>query len=105
MQPGEVRREPVSIDSDGKDRVCSAGTEDSCVSRPRCHSGRGELSTALVRAGSAAIAGHQTAIYPLEVPGGWHLIGSTELRPFRAEASPPCVFAPGDVVRFVAVEG
>ena len=58
-----------------------------------------------VRAGSVAIAGHQTAIYPLEVPGGWHLIGCTELRPFRADVSPPCVFAPGDVVRFVAVEG
>jgi KipI family sensor histidine kinase inhibitor len=33
-----------------------------------------------VPAGSVAIAGRQTAIYPCESPGGWHLIGMTPLR-------------------------
>src|SRR2546425_4390291 len=32
-----------------------------------------------VPAGSVAIAGHQTGIYPLTSPGGWHLIGRTSV--------------------------
>jgi KipI family sensor histidine kinase inhibitor len=33
-----------------------------------------------VAAGSVAIAGRQTGIYPHESPGGWHLLGRTPLR-------------------------
>ena len=33
-----------------------------------------------VPAGSVAIAGRQTGIYPRESPGGWHLLGRTPLR-------------------------
>jgi KipI family sensor histidine kinase inhibitor len=54
-----------------------------------------------VPAGSVAIAGRQTAIYPVASPGGWQLVGRTSVRlfdPFRAE---PALFAPGDHVRFV----
>jgi KipI family sensor histidine kinase inhibitor len=32
-----------------------------------------------VPAGSVAIAGHQTAVYPVDSPGGWHLLGTTPL--------------------------
>jgi KipI family sensor histidine kinase inhibitor len=39
-----------------------------------------------VPAGSVAIAGRQTAIYPGESPGGWHLIGTTPLCIARPEA-------------------
>lgn len=60
---------------------------------------------ASVPPGSVAVAGRQTAIYPLRTPGGWHILGSTELRPFDENAIPPCRFAPGDMVRFVAVDG
>ena len=55
-----------------------------------------------VAPGSVAIAGRQSAIYPLRTPGGWHILGSTDFRPFDAGATPPCRLAAGDVVRFVA---
>jgi KipI family sensor histidine kinase inhibitor len=54
-----------------------------------------------VPAGSVAIAGGQTAVYPLETPGGWHLIGRTEIRMFDPAADPPARLAVGDAVRFV----
>ena len=54
--------------------------------------------------GSVAIAGRQTAVYPLQTPGGWHLIGSTPLRMFDATRNPPALIHPGDEVRFVRDE-
>jgi KipI family sensor histidine kinase inhibitor len=56
-----------------------------------------------VPAGSVAVAGDQTAIYPLDTPGGWHIIGRTTVRPFDLSRSPPNLFAPGDRVRFEPV--
>jgi KipI family sensor histidine kinase inhibitor len=54
--------------------------------------------------GSVAIATAMTAIYPLESPGGWHLIGTTPIRIFDTAASPPALFAPGDAVEFEPVD-
>jgi KipI family sensor histidine kinase inhibitor len=56
-----------------------------------------------VPAGSVAIAGRQTGIYPLETPGGWHLIGRTNVKLFDAERDPPSLLGVGDRVRFEAV--
>ena len=53
--------------------------------------------------GSVAIAGGQTAIYPTQTPGGWRLIGRTELRPWDVSRDPPALILPGDRVRFVPV--
>ena len=53
-----------------------------------------------VPAGSLAIGGNQTAIYPLSTPGGWRLIGRTPLRLFSPENEPFCFFSIGDEVRF-----
>lgn len=57
-----------------------------------------------VPAGSVAIVGRQTGIYPCQSPGGWHLLGRTEMTIcdlhcgfFR--------FRPGDRIQFVASEG
>jgi KipI family sensor histidine kinase inhibitor len=58
-----------------------------------------------VEAGSVAIAGRQTGIYPSVSPGGWHVIGRTNLRLFDPFAEPPAHIGPGDRVRFVPVEG
>jgi KipI family sensor histidine kinase inhibitor len=55
-----------------------------------------------VPAGSVAIAGRQTGIYPLPVPGGWHLIGRTSVRLFLPDSDPPCLFRAGDRVKFFA---
>ncbi|MDE2055050.1 MAG: 5-oxoprolinase subunit PxpB, partial [Xanthomonadaceae bacterium] len=57
-----------------------------------------------VPAGSVAIGGAQTGIYPRELPGGWHLIGRTPLALFDPAREPPCLLAPGDRVRFRAIE-
>ena len=56
-----------------------------------------------VPAGSVAIAGAQTAVYPQETAGGWHLIGRTEERLWDPTASAPARLHPGDRVRFVPV--
>jgi KipI family sensor histidine kinase inhibitor len=54
-----------------------------------------------VAAGSVAIAGAQTAVYPLDTPGGWHLLGRTSTVMFDPLVDPPARLAPGDRVRFV----
>ncbi len=56
-----------------------------------------------VPAGSIAIATTMTAIYPLESPGGWHLIGATPVRLFDARRPKPALFSPGDAVQFEPV--
>ena len=48
------------------------------------------------------IAENQTGVYPSETPGGWHLIGRTELKMFDASRIQPSMLAVGDRVRFVA---
>jgi inhibitor of KinA len=53
-----------------------------------------------VPAGSVAIGGAQTGIYPLASPGGWNLIGRTPLALFRAEAHPSARLRVGDRVKF-----
>ena len=57
-----------------------------------------------VPAGSVAIGGAQTGIYPRELPGGWMLIGRTPLSVFDARRDPPCLLAPGDRVRFRSID-
>lgn len=56
-----------------------------------------------VAAGSIAIAANMTAIYPLESPGGWHLIGATPIRLFDLRRPRPALLSPGDAVRFEPV--
>jgi KipI family sensor histidine kinase inhibitor len=56
-----------------------------------------------VPAGSVAIAGAQTAVYPLATPGGWHLLGRTALKLFDPQRAPAALLAPGDRVRFEPV--
>ncbi len=59
-----------------------------------------------VAANSLAIAGPQVAVYPWQSPGGWHLLGRTPVRMFDvADADRPALLAPGDSVRFRAVDG
>jgi len=55
-----------------------------------------------VPAGTVAIAGSQTGIYPVTSPGGWRLIGWTPLQLFDPNSKSPFLFAPGDEVKFVA---
>jgi KipI family sensor histidine kinase inhibitor len=57
-----------------------------------------------IGAGTVAIAGPYTGIYPGGTPGGWRSIGSTHVRLFDAAAEPPTLFLPGDEVRFERVD-
>lgn len=54
-----------------------------------------------VPAGSVAIAGRQTGIYPSDTPGGWHVIGRTDLSVWDPNRDPPALLEPGARVRFV----
>ncbi len=56
-----------------------------------------------IAAGSVAIAEFQTAIYPIEMPGGWHVIGRTPLQVFDAARKEPSFFKQGDLVQFHAI--
>lgn len=61
------------------------------------------LSTPRTRvpAGSVAIAGSQTGIYPVDSPGGWHILGYTPLKLFDPLSETPFLFSPGDIVKFI----
>jgi inhibitor of KinA len=56
-----------------------------------------------VPAGSVAIGGEHTGIYPLQAPGGWHLIGRTPIPLFDPADEPPSLLLAGDRVRFVPI--
>ena len=58
---------------------------------------------ASVPAGSIGIAGRQTGIYAVESPGGWNLVGRTELTLFDPVEDPPARLRPGDRVHFEPV--
>ena len=57
-----------------------------------------------VPAGSVALAGEFSGVYPRESPGGWQLIGRTELQVFDLDREPPALLSPETRVRFVAVD-
>ena len=57
-----------------------------------------------VPAGSVAIAGLQCGIYPRPSPGGWHVVGQTQVMLFDPSLDEPALLRPGDAVRFVPVE-
>jgi inhibitor of KinA len=65
---------------------------------------RRDVPRTQVPAGSVAIAGRQSGIYPLPTPGGWHLIGRTSVKLFLPDSDPPCLFRAGDRVRFFATQ-
>jgi KipI family sensor histidine kinase inhibitor len=61
---------------------------------------RKAVPTARVAAGTVAIAGHQTGIYPYDSPGGWYAIGKTAISLFDQGKA---YFEPGDEVEFYQV--
>lgn len=53
--------------------------------------------------GSVATAVGMAVIYPLETPGGWHILGRTPVRAYDRRRDPPVFFAPNDCIRFAAI--
>ncbi len=72
------------------------GTLDPRIAAPRLARPREH-----VPAGAVAIADGQTGVYPFDSPGGWRLIGRTELRMFDPSHAPAALVRAGDRVRFV----
>ena len=58
-----------------------------------------------IPAGSVALAGTFSGVYPRESPGGWQLIGTTTARMWDLSRDRPALLLPGDRVRFVDVSG
>jgi len=71
------------------------GGMDTRLSTPRKQQPRTQ-----VNAGSVGIAANQTGIYPLDIPGGWQIIGQTPIQLFNASRPEPSYLKAGDTVRF-----
>ena len=69
----------------------------------RLHIPRKKVPDLWVPKGSVAIGGQQTGIYPVQSPGGWYVIGRTEMEWFNPLKPPYCHIEPGDKVRFVSI--
>lgn len=66
------------------------------------HAQRRATPRVRIEAGSVAVGGAYTGVYPDAGPGGWHVIGRTEMRLFDPQRDPPASLLPGDRVRFIA---
>jgi KipI family sensor histidine kinase inhibitor len=58
-----------------------------------------------VTAGSVALADSYAGIYPTASPGGWRLVGRTDVRLFDPDRDPPALLAPGTRVRLAERPG
>lgn len=56
-----------------------------------------------VPAGAVALAGQFSGVYPHDSPGGWQVIGTTDLRMWDLDREPPALLTPGTRVAFVEV--
>jgi KipI family sensor histidine kinase inhibitor len=72
------------------------GMLDPRIDAPRMASPRPRIP-----AGTVAVANGQTLVYPVDSPGGWRLIGRTELAFFDPSREPAALIRPGDRLRFV----
>jgi inhibitor of KinA len=74
------------------------GIVDEKIAAPRLETPRKRVPK-----GSVGIAGRQTGIYPRESPGGWRLIGRTNVKLFEPMREEPTLLRAGDRVRFIAI--
>ncbi|PHV68507.1 5-oxoprolinase subunit PxpB [Williamsia muralis] len=67
---------------------------------PRLQVPRRDEARTKVPAGSVGLAGEFSGIYPRQSPGGWQLLGHTDLRMWDVDRNPPALLQPGTLVRF-----
>jgi KipI family sensor histidine kinase inhibitor len=72
---------------------------------PRLAMPRRKEPRIFVPSGAVALAGEFSAIYPRSSPGGWQLIGSTDVVVFDIDRDPPALLQPDAVVRFLDASG
>lgn len=73
------------------------GTTPDRIGIPRLETPRGK-----VPAGSVALAGKQAGIYPVESPGGWHIIGRTPIVLYNPE-EPQARYEAGNYLHFYPI--
>ena len=64
---------------------------------------RRESPRTRIPAGSVGLAGPYSGIYPRPSPGGWQLVGRSDIRLWDPDRDPPALLTPGRRVRFVEV--
>ncbi len=64
---------------------------------------RKNTPTPHIAAGAVGIAAQQTGIYPINSPGGWHIIGQTPVPVFNAQLPMPFLLQAGDKVQFYEI--
>jgi inhibitor of KinA len=70
----------------------------------KLHTPRKAVPRSRVEAGSVAIGGNQTGVYPQDSPGGWNIIGRTPITLFDLIASEPSFLKAGDRVQFRSID-
>lgn len=60
---------------------------------------------ASVPGGAVAVAGQFTGVYPRPSPGGWQLLGRTDVKLWDPGCDPPALLSPAVRVRFSVVAG
>ncbi len=75
------------------------GSVDERIATPRLETPRPRVPK-----GSVALANLQCAVYPLESPGGWNLLGRTPVELFDPEMEGFSLLRPGDLVRFHPID-
>lgn len=78
-----------------------ADPDESC---PPCEMPRRAQSRPRVPAGSVAVAAGYSAVYPGVSPGGWNLLGHTDIRLWDSTADPPTPLRAGTIVRFADLD-
>ena len=69
---------------------------------PRLSVPRRDEPRTTVPAGAVGLAGEYSGVYPRSSPGGWQLIGRTDVVLWDADRDPPALLSPGGLVRFRA---
>ena len=72
------------------------GSVDERIAAPRLAQPR-----QIIPAGSVGIAGEQTGIYPVSSPGGWNIIGRTDVKLFDTKKENPILLNVGDTIKFI----
>jgi inhibitor of KinA len=65
---------------------------------------RKDAPRTLVPKGSVGVAGRQTGVYSLDSPGGWQIIGRTDVEMFTPGGERPTLLSPGERVKFVSAK-
>ena len=77
---------------------CYLGGLDERIHTPRLANPRLKI-----REGSVGIGGNATGIYPMESPGGWHIIGLTPAKLYDPGSESPVLLQSGDIIRFRSI--